>query len=181
MKILIIGTVGTGKTTLAKKLSKQYNIEYYEIDSIVHDDNNGGIKRTFKQQDEIIKEIDKNNNWIIEGVLRENLFYLLDLSDKIILLDVNRRKRNIRILIRYIKQKLKLEQVNYIASLKMLKNMYRWSEKYDKNKKDLMKRLEKYKDKIKIIKWLNNIKLNIYESKTICIKVIKFTKINIRR
>ena len=89
-------------------------------------------KRTFKQQDEIIKEINKNNKWIIEGVLRENLFYLLDLSDKIILLDVNRRKRNIRILIRYIKQKLKLEQVNYTPSLKMLKSMYKWSEKYDK-------------------------------------------------
>ena len=152
MKILIIGTVGTGKTTLAKKLSKQYNIEYYEIDSIVHDDDNGGIKRTFKQQDEIIKEINKNNKWIIEGVLRENLFYLLDLSDKIILLDVNRRKRNIRILIRYIKQKLKLEQVNYTPSLKMLKSMYKWSEKYDKNKKELMEMLDKYKDKVKIIK-----------------------------
>lgn len=152
MKILIIGTVGTGKTTLAKRLSKQYNIEYYEIDSIVHDDNNGGIKRTFKQQDEIIKEINKNNKWIIEGVLRENLFYLLDLSDKIILLDVNRRKRNIRILIRYIKQKLKLEQVNYTPSLKMLKSMYKWSEKYDKNKKELMEMLDKYKDKVKIIK-----------------------------
>ena len=85
-------------------------------------------------------------------MLRENLFYLLDLSDKIILLDVNRRKRNIRILIRYIKQKLKLEQVNYTPSLKMLKSMYKWSEKYDKNKKELMEMLDKYKDKVTIIK-----------------------------
>ena len=152
MKILIIGTVGTGKTTLAKKLSKQYNIKYYEIDSIVHDDDNGGIKRTFKQQDEIIKEINKNNNWIIEGVLRENLYYLLDLSERIILLDVNKRKRNIRILKRYIKQKLKLEQVNYTPSLKMLKNMYKWSRKYEENKKTFIKKLDKYKDKVEIIK-----------------------------
>lgn len=152
MKILIIGTVGTGKTTLAKKLSKQYNIKYYEIDSIVHDDDNGGIKRTFKQQDEIIKEINKNNNWIIEGLLRENLYYLLDLSERIILLDVNKRKRNIRILKRYIKQKLKLEQVNYTPSLKMLKNMYKWSRKYEENKKTFIKKLDKYKDKVEIIK-----------------------------
>lgn len=152
MKILIIGTVGTGKTTLAKKLSKQYNIKYYEIDSIVHDDDNGGIKRTFKQQDEIIKEINKNNNWIIEGVLRENLYYLLDLSERIILLDVNKRKRNIRILKRYIKQKLKLEQVNYTPSLKMLKNMYKWSKRYEENKKTFIKKLDKYKDKVEIIK-----------------------------
>ena len=36
MKILIIGIVASGKTTLAKQLSKKLNIQYYEIDSIVH-------------------------------------------------------------------------------------------------------------------------------------------------
>lgn len=151
MKILIIGTVGTGKTTLAKKLSKQYNIKYYEIDSIVHDDNNK-IKRTSKQQDEIIEKINNNVNWIIEGVLRKNLYYLLELADKIIYLDISKKVRNRRILIRYIKQKLGLEQSNYVPSLNMLKNMYKWSEKYDKNKHEIMQTLDKYKDKIEIIK-----------------------------
>lgn len=148
MKILIIGT---GKTTLAKKLSKQYNIKYYEIDSIVHDDNNK-IKRTSKQQDEIIEKINNNVNWIIEGVLRKNLYYLLELADKIIYLDISKKVRNRRILIRYIKQKLGLEQANYVPSLNMLKNMYKWSEKYDKNKHEIMQILDKYKDKIEIIK-----------------------------
>lgn len=151
MKILIIGTVGTGKTTLAKKLSKQYNIKYYEIDSIVHDDNNK-IKRTSKQQDEIIEKINNNADWIIEGVLRKNLYYLLELADKIIYLDISKKVRNRRILIRYIKQKLGLEQANYVPSLNMLKNMYKWSEKYDKNKHEIMQTLDKYKDKIEIIK-----------------------------
>ena len=151
MKILIIGTVGTGKTTLAKKLSKQYNIKYYEIDSIVHDDNNK-IKRTSKQQDEIIEKINNNVDWIIEGVLRKNLYYLLELADKIIYLDISKKVRNRRILIRYIKQKLGLEQANYVPSLNMLKNMYKWSEKYDKNKHEIMQILDKYKDKIEIIK-----------------------------
>ena len=40
MKILIIGIVASGKSTLATKLSKQLNIKHYEIDLIVHDDEN---------------------------------------------------------------------------------------------------------------------------------------------
>ena len=33
-KIYIIGSVGSGKTTLAKRLSKELNILYYELDSV---------------------------------------------------------------------------------------------------------------------------------------------------
>lgn len=35
MKIDIIGSVGSGKTTLAKNLSRIYRIPYYEKDEIV--------------------------------------------------------------------------------------------------------------------------------------------------
>lgn len=149
MKILIVGTVGTGKTTLAKKLSKDYNIKYYEIDSIVHDDRQNGRKREEEEQNVIIKNINKNENWIIEGVLRKNLQYLLELADKIIYLDVPKYKRNIRILKRYIKQKLKLEKSNYKPDIKMLKMMFKWSNDFEKNKKELENLLLKYKNKLK--------------------------------
>ena len=58
MKILIIGIVASGKTTLAKRLSRENNVMYYEIDSIVHDDINNR-KRTNEEQQRIIKEINK--------------------------------------------------------------------------------------------------------------------------
>lgn len=150
MKILIVGTVGTGKTTLAKKLSKDYNIKYYEIDSIVHDDRQNGRKREEEEQNVIIKNINKNENWIIEGVLRKNLQYLLELADKIIYLDVPKYKRNIRILKRYIKQKLKLEKSNYKPDIKMLKMMFKWSNDFEKSKKELENLLIKYKNKLEI-------------------------------
>ena len=35
-KIFIIGTVASGKTTLAKQLSKNMDIPWYELDCIVH-------------------------------------------------------------------------------------------------------------------------------------------------
>lgn len=150
MKILIVGTVGTGKTTLAKKLSKDYNIKYYEIDSIVHDDRQNGRKREEEEQNVIVKNINKNENWIIEGVLRKNLQYLLELADKIIYLDVPKYKRNIRILKRYIKQKLKLEKSNYKPDIKMLKMMFKWSNDFEKNKNKLENLLLKYKNKLEI-------------------------------
>lgn len=152
MKILIVGTVGTGKTTLAKKLSKQYKIEYYEIDLIVHDDENSGKKRAIDEQNDIIKKINKNEDWIIEGVLRKNLEYLLKLADKIIYLNIPKYKRNIRILTRFIKQNLKIEKANYKPDLKMLKNMYKWSKEDEERKEEFEKMLNKYEDKLEVIK-----------------------------
>ncbi|MEK0315948.1 EutP/PduV family microcompartment system protein [Cohnella sp. 56] len=35
-KILIIGIVASGKTTLAKRLSQTIRVPWYELDSIVH-------------------------------------------------------------------------------------------------------------------------------------------------
>ena len=57
MKVLIIGIVASGKTTLARRLSKETNIKNYEIDLIVHDDKNKRKKnkqRTNKEQQKII-------------------------------------------------------------------------------------------------------------------------------
>ena len=41
MKVLIIGIVASGKSTLTKRLSLENNINCYELDLIVHDDING--------------------------------------------------------------------------------------------------------------------------------------------
>lgn len=150
MKILIVGTVGTGKTTLARKLSKEYNIKYYEIDSIVHDDVNKK-KRTPQQQNEIISNINKEDGWIIEGVLRENLEYLLEIAEKIIYLDIPKNIRNKRILTRYIKQKIGIEKSNYKPSLKMLKMMFKWSNEFEKNRDEFENKLNKYVDKLEVI------------------------------
>ena len=81
-KILIIGCVGCGKSTYAKKLSKKLCIPVYGIDEIVHDDVLG-IRRSLDEQKKIIEEVDSNNKWIIEGSLREELYFLLDMADLI--------------------------------------------------------------------------------------------------
>ncbi|MBE5820985.1 MAG: hypothetical protein E7311_00150 [Clostridiales bacterium] len=152
MKILIIGAVGSGKTTLARKLAKKYNIDHYEIDSIVHDDNNNGKKRTETEQYEIIMEINKKESWIIEGTLRKHLDYLLKLSDKIVLVNTPLYKRKIRIFTRYIKQKLHIEKCNYAPNMELLKQMFEWTSDYENNRGKLSNVLDNYSDKIEVIK-----------------------------
>ena len=163
MKILIIGSVASGKTTLSKKLSKKINIKRYEIDLIVHDDKNN-YKRTHLEQLKIIKNINKNKDWIIEGTLRNNLDILLEMSDKIIWINNKIIVRDFRIITRFIKQKLKIEKSYYKPNLKMLKSMFKWNKEF--NEIEFQKRIKKYRDKLIILynnKDINKVAKNISE------------------
>ncbi len=151
MKLLITGPVASGKTTLSKILSDYYEIERFEIDEIVHDINNNDKKRSLKEQTKMINQINKENkSYIIEGVLRKDLDFILNLVDQIIFLDIDKKTINKRIKRRYIKQKLKIEKSSYKPTKEMLNNMYKWNNDFDD--KDFLKRLYKYPKKLIIIK-----------------------------
>ena len=151
MKILITGNVASGKTTLSKILSDYYEIERFEIDEIVHDINNNDKKRSLKEQTKMINQINKENkSYIIEGVLRKDLDFILNLVDQIIFLDIDKKTINKRIKRRYIKQKLKIEKSSYKPTKEMLNNMYKWNNDFDN--KEFLKRLYKFPKKLIIIK-----------------------------
>ena len=158
MKILIIGIVASGKTTLAKRLSKELNYNYYEIDSIVHDDINKR-KRTPKEQEKILNKIYKNKNWIIEGTLRTNLYNILNKSDQIIYLDIPLKIRKKRILIRYIKQKLKIEKCNYKPSIKLLKMMYKWTATFEQERENFEKLINNCNKPVTILKSVEEVNI----------------------
>lgn len=151
MKILITGNVGSGKTTLSKILSEYYEIERFEIDEIVHDIENNDNKRSIQEQTKIINKINKENkNYIIEGVLRKDLDFLINLVDQIIYLDIDKKEINKRIKKRYIKQKLHIEKSSYKPTKEMLENMYKWNNEF--NNQEFLKRINKYPKKLIIIK-----------------------------
>ena len=150
MKILIVGIVASGKTTLARKLSKLLGICHYEIDSVVHDDVNN-VKRSEKEQKKIFKEINKEDNWIIEGTLRKHLFYLCEMADKIIYLDVPVKVRKRRILTRFVRQLFGIEKCNYTVNLKMLKLMYKWTNEFERDKSVFEEKLFTYRDKVIVV------------------------------
>ena len=96
-KIYIIGPVGSGKTTFASKLSKKYNIKYYELDKVSWDDDNGNIKRSKEEVQQIFKNILKNKKWIIEDVGRDKFKEGRTLADVIYYIKFPRIKSYYRV------------------------------------------------------------------------------------
>lgn len=154
-KIYIIGNVATGKTTLAKYLSKKLNIEYYSLDQVIWDDENT-VKRTKKERDKIFRNIIKKDSWIIEDVGRDCFKEGRKKSDCIYFISLKRSTIYLRVIKRWIKQKLNIEEYDYQPTIKSLIEMLEWAKKYKKNK---LCELDKYRDKLVIltIKELKNI------------------------
>lgn len=142
-KIYIIGVVGSGKTTFSTHLSKKLNIPCYSLDSVVYDINN--IKREKKEIKNMFNKIISQNSFIIEDVGRDIFNDGIKKADLIIYLDIKKKIVERRIIIRWIKQKLKIEKTNYKPDIKMLRLMYKWARE-DINKKE---------EKINFIKSLN--------------------------
>lgn len=153
MKIYIIGNVGSGKTTLAKKLSKELNIKHYELDDLVW---NNSERRTDVEIKKLFNKIINKDSWIIEDGGRDIFKDGIKKSDIILYLDIPNYLVRISILKRWIKQILKIEKSDYKPTIKMLKKMYKWCNSNIKNKDEYLYNLKKESKKLIIIK---NIKL----------------------
>lgn len=147
-KIYIIGNVASGKTTLAKHLSKKLNIDYYSLDKVVWDDENNHTKRKDQERDSLFKNIIKKDKWIIEDVGRTCFNLGREKADVIYFFNLKKTTIYFRIIKRWLKQKLKLEKYDYKPTLLSLKETFDWAQNY---KTDKLKELSKYKDKLIIL------------------------------
>ncbi len=132
-KIYIIGPVASGKTTLARKLSKKLNIKMYELDKIVWDDARG-VKRSDEEIVLLFANILNKNLWIIEDVGRNKFREGIKVADIVYYINLSKICLYKRVILRWIKQMLKIEDSNYKQSLKTLEDNLRWVNDDIKNK-----------------------------------------------
>lgn len=68
MKIRIIGPCGSGKTYIAKELSRKYNTPYYELDNLIWNRTEVQRRNSIEVRDALLMDILRKDSWIIEGV-----------------------------------------------------------------------------------------------------------------
>mgnify|MGYP004526378843 FL=1 len=158
MKIYIIGSPASGKTTLAKKLSKRYGIKHYELDCIVYDDENNHIKRTEEEISKKFNEILKEESFILEDVGRSKFKKGREVADVIYYIKLSKLDIYKRLIKRWINQRKGIESYNYPPTIYQLYGMFKDVKNYQKVEKQRVKELEIYKNKVE---FLNKDKLNI--------------------
>ena len=160
MKIHIIGCSGMGKTYLAKKLSNKYNIPHYDLDNIYWDNSSEkyGIKTEIEKRDKLLQNILEKDALIVEGIYYKWLEQSFKDADIIYILDLPKYIYKFRIIKRFIKRKLKLE-ISKKETLKSLLDLLKWTDKFqNEDMKEIIKILEKYKEKVHFIKSKKEIK-----------------------
>ena len=150
MKIHIIGCSGTGKTYLARKLSKKYNIQHYDLDDIQWDNSADGygLKMSVNKREELLKQILIQESWIIEGVYYAWVTESFQRAAVIYALDIPSYIYKYRIIMRFIKRKLGIEKGKK-ETFKSVYNLLKWTNKYQNNNlKEIKKILEQYVSKV---------------------------------
>lgn len=135
MKLYIVGSVASGKSTLARKISRAANVPCYHLDELVHVPDAGSAwgnkKRPAEERDSLFRAILRSESYIIEDTGRACFAEGMKRADTILLLEIPLAVRYKRILLRWIKQKTGAEKCIYKPRLEMLKSMFQWAKNYD--------------------------------------------------
>lgn len=88
MKILIIGSLGVGKSTLAYSINKKFGIPRLNLDEICRNAQDGSYYSRETQQQKLQNFLQQNDSWVAEGC-QKYLYEKLD-PDLIIDMRINR-------------------------------------------------------------------------------------------
>jgi len=85
-KAIVIGCPGSGKTTFAEKLSEVTGLPLFYLDAIWHKPDRTHISR--EEFDERLAEINKSDEWIIDGYYSRTIEVRLQMCDTVFLFDL---------------------------------------------------------------------------------------------
>lgn len=146
MKILIIGDYKIGKSTLGDKISEIFGKNVFNIKDVLY---NNYSKRELEEQVRLLNKINiENKEWIIEGAISSELYFLLNLATDVIMIDFDNDKSLFK----------KMFQGNLASSLNFeteRKAYYKKLGNYSSNliilksRKDIKKLLEAYNESVK--------------------------------
>ncbi len=131
-KIRIVGSVGSGKTTLARKLALQKGIDMYSLDDVVWSrSSEGDLRNSDEQRDAILDDILLQSTWIIEGSHLGWSMKTFEEADQILFLHPSLPVRIYRFSRRFMRQKRGIEQAGYIPTWRIYSRMFKWTYQYE--------------------------------------------------
>ena len=133
-KILIVGGIGSGKTTLASKLSKILNIKNYELDNIAYKRRDIHEKQKPKIRDKKVKSLLKRKRWIVEGFYSQYWTYpIYRKADIVLILNIKTSTSKNRLIRRFIKRRLSFKRKgNVNQKFKRMISLIKYIDEYPK-------------------------------------------------
>ncbi len=149
-KILVVGSVGSDKSTLSRRLRGILGHPVFELDQIAHNQyKKGEPKCAAKVQMHLLDTIDRaHKQWIFEEVYRESYKDIYTYADTIIFLNPSLILRTSRILTGFVKQQLGIESCHYRSKIKMLTFMFKWTRDFEATRRAYEKFLYEHGDKV---------------------------------
>ncbi|MCK9273109.1 hypothetical protein M0P65_06195 [Candidatus Gracilibacteria bacterium] len=165
MKIYIFGKSGSGKTTIGKELSNVLKIDFFELDKMFWDFKKDISISNKVERANIINNLLKNNNWIIEGLYRQDwLDKVISDSDYIFYINRNDLIIDIQIIKRFIKRIVGLEKSERKSSFKLIYEFLKdnHSGRFEKNHlKEFNSRLIKLNKNLIEVKSISELKRSV--------------------
>ncbi|MGI5959798.1 MAG: hypothetical protein ACOX60_10345 [Massiliimalia sp.] len=167
MKLYITGSVASGKSTLARQISAKTGIVCTHLDEVVYkkapENPQGDVKRPPEERDRLFEQVLAQSDFIMEDAGRECFLRGMEQADQIILLEIPLWIRNKRIVWRWMKQNLGLEDCLYKPDWVMLKAMLEWAKNYDRGIDGTKRRVAQYSDKVIVLKNNREIRRYLWE------------------
>jgi adenylate kinase family enzyme len=121
-RVAVVGSPGSGKTTLGRRLAARLGLSYVELDSIYHQP--GWTELPIEQFRDRVRELSAGEGWVIDGnyAAVEDLVWAR--ADTVVWLDLPRRTVVRRVALRSLRRAVTRQQL-WNGNREPLSNVYR--------------------------------------------------------